>query len=165
MSAIIYALNGQESETGDSYHWPDLGCHVEGCRDHQGRASPRDEANHPKLAHTASSSASVRSGMRPLEVARCGIATALRMLDKSSAFVTLGALMAGFSCLDIAVSSVVDRVIIAQSLEKVNGNITIFAIFLTARLTLRAPLTATVFVCVGRVGDDDAAHDTRDERD
>ena len=107
MSAIVHALDGQESETGDSEHWPELSCHVERCRDHEGRASPSDKADHPKLAHTASSSASVRSGMRPLAVARCGIATALRMLDKSSAFVTLGALMAGFSCLDIAVTFLV----------------------------------------------------------
>ena len=74
MSAIIYALNGQESETGDSYHWPVLIGHVEGCRDHEGRASPRDEAHHAMDSSTASSSALVRSPSRsgkakPLRIA------------------------------------------------------------------------------------------------
>ena len=76
MSAIIYALDGQESETGDSYHWPDLGCHVEGCRDHQGRASPRDEAHHAMDSRTDSSSALVRSP------SRVGKARALRIAER-----------------------------------------------------------------------------------
>ena len=61
MRAISHALNGQESETGDGYHWPNLGCHVEGCRDHKGRASPRDKAHHAMDTITADSSALVRS--------------------------------------------------------------------------------------------------------
>ena len=73
MRLISDALNGQESETGDGYHWPNLGCHVEGCRDHEGRASPRDEAHHAMDARTDSSSALVRSPPRS------GIASALRI--------------------------------------------------------------------------------------
>ena len=46
MSAISHALDGQESETGDSEHWPELGCHVEGCGDHDDRPSPADEGHH-----------------------------------------------------------------------------------------------------------------------
>ena len=74
MRAISNALNGQESQTGDGYHWPVLGRHVEGCRDHEGRASPRDEAHHAMDARTDSSSALVRSPSRsgkarPLRIA------------------------------------------------------------------------------------------------
>jgi len=74
MRLVGDALNGQESETGDGYYWPDLGCHVEGCRDHEGRASPRNKAHHAMDSRTDSSSALVRSPSRsgnasPLRIA------------------------------------------------------------------------------------------------